>query len=63
YYPVYYPVPYYNPYQTYAPFTPAPVIPTTPQVPQQCIGPCVNNQCPAGYTCNAFNVCCTQTVG
>ncbi|CAJ0589023.1 unnamed protein product [Cylicocyclus nassatus] len=26
---------------------------------QQCVGPCVNGQCPAGYTCNANNQCCT----
>ncbi|WKY06094.1 hypothetical protein Q1695_006359 [Nippostrongylus brasiliensis] len=25
---------------------------------QQCIGPCVNGQCPDGYFCNANNVCC-----
>ncbi|RCN53024.1 hypothetical protein ANCCAN_01021 [Ancylostoma caninum] len=34
-----------------------------PQSTQQCIGPCVNGQCPAGYTCNANNVCCATVAG
>ncbi|VDM75038.1 unnamed protein product [Strongylus vulgaris] len=33
----------YSPYQNPYPY------PAQPQVPQQCIGPCVNGQCPAGY--------------
>ncbi|CAJ0589017.1 unnamed protein product [Cylicocyclus nassatus] len=30
---------------------------------QQCVGPCVNAQCPAGYTCNANNQCCRAAIG
>ncbi|KHJ95847.1 hypothetical protein OESDEN_04197 [Oesophagostomum dentatum] len=33
------------------------------QTMQECIGPCVNGGCPAGYTCNANNVCCRTSAG
>ncbi|RCN53023.1 hypothetical protein ANCCAN_01020 [Ancylostoma caninum] len=39
------------------------VQPQAPQSTQQCIGPCVNSQCPSGYTCNAYNVCCAIVAG
>ncbi|EYC17150.1 hypothetical protein Y032_0031g2299 [Ancylostoma ceylanicum] len=52
-------------YQYYQPiiYQPPAVVQPQTQSTQQCIGPCVNSQCPAGYTCNAYNVCCAIVAG
>ncbi|VDO70666.1 unnamed protein product [Heligmosomoides polygyrus] len=64
--------PSYQPATVVSPPVTNPVSITNPMAPivsppatqtQQCIGPCVNGQCPDGYYCNANNVCCSNTVG
>ncbi|CAJ0589226.1 unnamed protein product [Cylicocyclus nassatus] len=45
----------YLPYQYYLEYY---YTTSAPHSNQQCVGPCVNSQCPAGYVCNAYNVCC-----
>ncbi|KAL6743855.1 hypothetical protein Aduo_016846 [Ancylostoma duodenale] len=56
---------YYQPviFQTPVVIQPPAVVQPQLQSTQQCIGPCVNSQCPAGYTCNQFNVCCATVAG
>ncbi|VDM80181.1 unnamed protein product [Strongylus vulgaris] len=39
-----------------------PIIQPATQSSQRCIGPCVNGQCPSGYTCNTYEVCCSTQI-